>query len=353
MRIARSCTKSLAQVHGSVHICHMDHAMDHAALAREVMRALRGRRSQTAFSRRLGYTSNVAYAWEAGRRYPTAAEMFRAAARVRIDVRRAVTTFFSPQVPEELAELDPARPAYAAAVLRALNGPAPMRVLAARTGLSRSAVSRILAARTQPRLPVFFQLVEAASRRLLDLLAGLVDVASLPAARDEWRRVEAMRRLAVQNPLSESVPRFLELDQYAALPRHRPGWIADRLGIGREEEERTLRDLETAGVIRWDGERWQIDRERFIDTTRFDPHAAAFLRAHWSDQGAARVRAEGEGTFSYLVFTTDDATLEALRALHLRYFREVRALAANAPRNTRVAVVNVHLFTIDGRRPAP
>jgi transcriptional regulator with XRE-family HTH domain len=330
-------------VHADVQICHMDHA----ALAREVMRALRGKRSQTAFGRRLGYRSNVAYAWESGRRYPTAAEMFRAAARTRLDVRAAVASFFHPRLPDALATLDPGKPAYAAALLHALKGPAPMRVLAERTGLSRSAVSRLLTARTQPRLPVFFQLVDAASRRLLDLLAGLVDVSALPAARDEWRRVETMRRLAVQNPLSESVPRFLELDQYAALSKHRPGWIAARLGITREEEERTLRDLETAGVIRWDGTRWRIDRERSIDTTRSDRRAAAFLRGHWSDQGAARVRADRDGTFSYLVFTTDDATLASLRALHLDYFRQLRALVASSPRNTRVAVVNVQLFPID------
>jgi transcriptional regulator with XRE-family HTH domain len=314
------------------------------------MRALRGRRSQTAFSRRLGYSTNVAYAWEAGRRFPTAAEMLRAAARVGVDVRGALAPFFYRQLPDDLATLDPTRPAFVAALLRHLRGPAPMRILADRAELSRSAVSRVLAGKIQPRLPVFLRLVDAASRRLLDLLAGLVDVDAIPSARDEWQRLNAVRRLAAQNPLSESVPRFLELEQYLELPRHRPGWIAEQLGITRDDEERTLRDLETAGVIRWDGVRWQIDRERSVDTTRFDPRAASFLRAYWTDEGAARIRAEGDGTFSYLVFSTDDATLEAIRALHLRYFRELRALAASAPRNSRVAVANVHLFAIDGVR---
>ncbi|HVK71676.1 MAG TPA: helix-turn-helix transcriptional regulator [Kofleriaceae bacterium] len=324
-------------------ICHMDHE----ALARGVMRALRGRRSQTAFSRRLGYATNVAYAWEAGRRFPTAAEMLRAAARAGVDVRRALTPFFYRHLPDDLAQLEPTSPTFVAALLRDLRGPAPMQGLAERTGLSRSAVSRILAGKTEPRLPAFFRLVDAVSRRLLDLLAGLVDVSAIPAARDEWRRLEAVRRLAAENPLSEAVPRFLELEQYARLPRHRPGWIAERLGIARADEERTLRDLETAGVICWDGARWQLDRERSVDTTRFDPGAATFLRAHWTDTAAARIRAGGDGTFSYLVFSTDDATLAAMRELHLRYFRELRALAASAPRNTRVGVAIVQLFALD------
>ncbi|HLU67842.1 MAG TPA: DUF4423 domain-containing protein [Kofleriaceae bacterium] len=321
--------------------------LDHEALARGVMRALRGRRSQVAFSRRLGYSTNVAYAWEAGRRFPTAAEMLRAATLVRVDVRGALSPFFYRALPDSLVHQDPTSRGFVAALLRELRGSVPMQHLAERTGLSRSAISRILAGVTEPRLPAFFRIVDAASRRLLDLLDGLVDLAAVPAARDEWRRLNAVRRLAFDNPLSEAVPRFLELEEYARLRRHRPGWIAERLGISREEEERTLGDLQAAGVIRWDGRRWAIDRERSVDTTRFDPRAARSLRAYWTDQAAQRIRSTGDGLFSYLVFTTDDDTLAAIRELHLRYFRELRALVAASPANRRVAAVNVQLFPLD------
>ena len=46
--------------------------------ARQLLRALRGKRSQVAFSRRLGYRGNPIADWEAGRRTPTAQEMLRA-----------------------------------------------------------------------------------------------------------------------------------------------------------------------------------------------------------------------------------------------------------------------------------
>jgi DNA-binding transcriptional regulator YiaG len=59
--------------------------MDLNVLASELIRALRGPRSQTAFSRRLGYRSNVVYTWEAGIRAPTASETLRAAARVGVE----------------------------------------------------------------------------------------------------------------------------------------------------------------------------------------------------------------------------------------------------------------------------
>jgi transcriptional regulator with XRE-family HTH domain len=297
-------------------------------------------------SRRLGYSTNVAYAWESGRRSPTAAEALRVAARLGVDVRRAIEPFFQGRVPEDLRIGDPTGPEFVAALLRAMRSPGPMEELAARAGLSRSAVSRILAGKVEPRLPAFFRLVDAASRRLLDLLSGFVDVASLPGARQEWTRLEALRRLAMGNPLSEAVPRFLELDQYARLARHRPGWIAERLGISTADEERTLRDLERAGVIHFDGVRWRNDQERSVDTTR-DPRAAARLRAYWTDRARGRITKGGDGLFSYLVFGTDDETLTAIQELRLRFFRELRALVRSSKQSTRVAVANVHLFAID------
>lgn len=320
--------------------------MDYVALAGQTLRALRGRRSQTAFSRRLGYTSNVAYPWESGRRFPTAAETFRAAARTGVDVRAAVEPFFQRQLPDELKTGDPTRPAFVAALLRAARGKLPMHLLASRIGQSRSAVSRILSGATEPRLPTFLELVDASTRRVLDLLAGFVDVGSLPAAKGEWQRVEALRRLAYGNPLSEAVPRFLELEQYAALPRHRPGWIAARLGIDPKDEERTLADLATAGVIQFDGKRWQLDQGRSVDTSR-DPRGSGRLVGHWTRLASERIAAGVDGKFSYLVFGTDDETLAAIYELRLRYVRELRTLVRSAKVATRVMVANIHLYPID------
>lgn len=338
----RKCTFWLAEVHNNVHICDMEHA----ALGSQLLRALRGKRSQTAFSRRLGYTTNVAYPWEAGRRFPTASETLRAAAKVGIDVRRAIEPFFQRRLPDELCSLEPTSPEFVAALLRAARGKAPMHVLGERSGLSRSQISRILAGKNEPRLPTFLSLIDAMTRRLLDLLAGFVDVSALPAARQEWLRLEALRRLAYENPLSEAVPRFIELEQYAALPRHVPGWIAKRLGVSLDDEQRTLRDLQAAGVVHFDGVRWQLDRERSVDTTR-DPHAAAVPRARWTERARARIAAGGEGHFSYLVFGTDEPTLTAIAELRLRFLREMRTLVRNAPNSTRVMVATVHLYPID------
>lgn len=66
---------------------HQDASLEHYhALAIELLRALRGRRSQTAFSKRLGYKSNIAQRWESGHSLPTAASFLTCCMRLGIDV---------------------------------------------------------------------------------------------------------------------------------------------------------------------------------------------------------------------------------------------------------------------------
>src|SRR5690348_9887092 len=111
--------------------------MDYPRLASELLRALRARRSQTAFSRRLGYAANVAYAWESGRRFPAARALFRAGIQNRI-------------APETLRSFAPGMPAAArgarsswgaadtAAFLRALAGDAALVHVARAVGVDRA-----------------------------------------------------------------------------------------------------------------------------------------------------------------------------------------------------------------------
>jgi hypothetical protein len=108
--------------------------MEHARIAREFLRAVRGRRSQQAFSRRLGYASNVAVKWEAGRRMPVASEALRACTRAGIDVARALEHFHQPTA----ALLGTHTDKHVAAWLAAQRGAQAIASIAQRAGVCRS-----------------------------------------------------------------------------------------------------------------------------------------------------------------------------------------------------------------------
>lgn len=67
--------------------------MELEVVARQLLRAVGGKRSRVAFARKLGYRGNPVADWEASRGSPTAAEALRACEAAGIDVVAAFARF--------------------------------------------------------------------------------------------------------------------------------------------------------------------------------------------------------------------------------------------------------------------
>jgi DNA-binding phage protein len=320
-------------------------AIDYELLSCDFMRALRGKRSQPAFSKRVGYRTNVAYMWEAGRSYPTAAVALHAAQRAGVDLRGALTRFYR-VVPGWLAHhADPATPEAVCALLEDLRASRPMVQVAAAIGKSRFAVARWFHGEAQPRLPDFFRLVEGVTLRLLDFVAAFVDPEQLPSVRSAWRQLETSRRAAYDAPWTHAVLRALELDAYRALARHERGWIAARLGISPQEERRCLKLLASTGQIRRRRGRWVAAEVSTVDTRR-DPEAAARLRSFWAQVGLERASADPGAVLSFNLGTLAAHDMERVRELHRRYFSELRAIIASSQPGEQILLANVQLVRL-------
>lgn len=301
--------------------------MDYEQLSAELLRGLRGKRSQQALCRRLGAKSNVVHQWERGHSFPSAARTLQVAARVGVDVPAAFRDFYR-TAPRWLDELDPASPQGVAAFLADLRGSTSVVELSRYSGKSRFAVARFLSGDAEPRLPDFLRLIEAASLRLLDFIEQLVDPRALPSIRQQWEQLNVARRLAYDEPWSQAVLRALELSSYASLEQHTAGWIARRIGISEDEEAQCLQRLNDSGQILWQDSRWKIKSVIALDTRR-DPDAARRLRAWWLRRGAARIEA-GDRGLMYNLLGVSSADLERLRELQKAYLTEVRAIVARS-----------------------
>ncbi|HMI92993.1 MAG TPA: DUF4423 domain-containing protein [Polyangiales bacterium] len=319
--------------------------MDYARLASELMRAARGASSQPAFSRWLGFRSNVAYAWESGRAYPTAAELLAVFERRGVSLR-ALFERFHGRKPRWLKAAALAAPETVAAFLDELRGRQPLSRLAASAGVSRYALARWLRAESEPRAPDFLRLVDVASHRVLDFVALLTDPAALPSAAESWRKLEASRRAAYELPLSQAVLRSLELSAYRALPRHVPGWISERLGIARELEQQSLGLLEQGGHVRMHEGRYEPLATDVVDLRR-DPERAWLSRGAWTDLARERLAARSPGNYAYNVFGVSARDLERIRELQARHFRELRDLIARSQPVERVVLMIQHLIPLD------
>ena len=132
--------------------------VDYQQLSIELVRALRGKRSQTAMSRRAGYRSSAVHRWESGRSWPTAASFLHACQSLGLDVARAYSTFFQRR-PQWLDTLDPCSAEAVASFLRQLRGKTPIAQLAKQTRFNRFSLARWFLGTAEPKLPQLLCLI--------------------------------------------------------------------------------------------------------------------------------------------------------------------------------------------------
>lgn len=330
--------------------CYILRHMDFQTVAVQLVRALRGPRSQTACNRRLGYTSNVLHAWETGARKPTMSDLWRLAALARVDVHSALRSILRKadvslgQVAGS-SELDIDGRVW----LTELTTGWTAAELARELNCNRNTVARWFQGTTEPKAHQVLHLVQLTTQRLLDFIALFVplsDIAALARSSEDLRR---QRILAYEMPWAHAVLRALEIEEYRQLPQHQPGFIATRLGLELEQEEAAIGALSQAKQIRRSRGLWRPTRVLSVDTSLMRA-ADVELKRYWAELGSQRVSEQAlqkGALFSYNVFTISEEGYQQIRRAHLEYYDRLRAIVAEHQAPTRVVLANVHLIPLD------
>ncbi len=304
--------------------------------ARQVARAVRGRRSQLAFSRRLGFRSNVAADWEGGHRAPTAALLLRGMERVGIDVAAGFHAFHAEAAPH----LEEGLPAW----LRALRGQARQQHLAQRAGCSRHQIRRWLSGEAEPRLPDFLRLVHALTGRAPDWVAALVDIEQVPALAGAHRVARTAARLAYDHPWAAAVRMLVNTEAYRADPTD--AFLAEALGLPHEALREAVEALQAAGLVRRHRGSLQPVSSFTAEATA-SPEDRRRLKAHWAKVATDRLHhPRADDLVSLNLITLSRADLKRVHDLQRAYFRELRSLvAASAPEEV-AALVMMHTVSL-------
>jgi transcriptional regulator with XRE-family HTH domain len=313
-------------------------------VSQQLLRALRGKRTQQAFARKLGYRANPITDWEHGRRTPTANEALSVAARSGVDVVAAFARF-APTVP-----LQSDRGVYLLdRWMRQLLGTTSITELSARLGRSRPAVSRWLSGSAKPRLPAFLEFVDAATGRAPDLVAELVPIERVPALKARFDVAQAARRVALERPWTEAILRVLETAQYRALQAHDSDWIARQLGLDAAEIARNLALLCEADVVVERGGKFTEHHALNVDT-RGGKEALRGIKAHWLRVAAERaLDPQATDLFAYNVCSCSSEDMLRIKDLLRATYQEVRAIVAGSERCDDVGLINLQFM----RWPAP
>lgn len=309
-------------------------------MSRELVRLLRGRRTQTGLSQKLGYRSNVVFAWENGRDVPSARKFFQLIELVGKDPRGILRGFRRGE-----PDCSPTTLAGLSEWLRMLAGNHDTHQLVRALGRDRHAIGRWLRGQTEIPLPVFLRFIEVTTLGLLDFLACFVDPRQLASVSESYARLEAARVSAREKPWTHAIVHMVDLPSYAALPRHEPGWFASRLGISTRDERECLELLVQMGRLRDECGRYRSVESLNVDV-RTDAEATRRLASFWMHQGAERVLIPESGRFAFNTFAISRADLSRLRELESRYFAELRSIVAQSEPAEAVAVATFQLFPL-------
>ena len=141
--------------------------------------------------------------------------------------------------------------------------------------------------------------------------------------------------------------RVLGSTAYAQLSQHRPGFIAELIGISKREEQRSLMLLRRAGAVYKQGGRYRVLDATSVDT-RGDRDRVTALLQHWSSVARDRVpeRRRGREYYAYNVCALSARDFERLREVLARAFAEIRSIVAASNPEERVALVNLQLLDL-------
>ena len=327
--------------------------MDYSTVAVQLVRALRGPRSQAACNRRLGYSSNVLHAWETGVRKPAMSDLWRLAVLGHVDLDAALRSILrKPDVNlSTLAGSGTSAASYidGRAWLTELTVGWSAVELARELQCNRNTVARWFQGQTEPKVHQVLHLVQLTTQRLLDFIACFVPLSEIPALARSAEDLRRQRLLAYEMPWAHAVLRALEIEDYRQLPQHRPGFLASKLGLSLEQEEVALGALAQAKQIRKSRGLWRPTRVLSVDTSTLRA-ADVELKRYWARVGSERVseQALAQGAlFSYNVFTVSEQGYQQIRRAHLEYYDRLRAIVAEHQEPTKVVLANVHLIPLD------
>jgi len=308
--------------------------IDFETVASELLRALRGHRSQVQFSRRLGYSSNMSAEWESGRRYPSARTMFCAAERVGVSLDEALGHFDPKSAGFFTSE------SRVSAWLSSFRGDRSLEELAASTGYTRHQVGRWLTGKSRMRLPCFLALLQGLTGRLPRFVSLLVPIDRVPSLASEFTRRQQLRQIAQDNPWASAVLMLLGTQQYAALNRHDDQWLAQRLGTDEATLEQCMSILRREGLVQMaSGGKYRLTSKTQIDLNtaplerkRHLAHAALSRRPH----------RDGDTRVDIHFYAVDRSEQQRIDALTDRYLRDLAAIGTSSGTPEATGIIAVH-----------
>lgn len=323
--------------------------MNYGRVKHELLRALRGDRTQLELSRRLGYSFNQVGKWESDAKRLKWPDFYDLCEVVGAPIDRALREVFL------VIQEDPREPLSVIQALRCFHGSMPLPTISKKLHCHISVLRRWIAGTVVPDVEAIFGLMDLRKGFFPLFLSKLAPVDSLPSVQDRILADELTRSRIKTDPELVSVELALRLEAYKALPTHSDSFIAQATSLRIADVQERLRWLESSGRIRLTNGKYATVRN--LDNLTGDPVAVARLRRHWAQRTLDRfdtpngvpTNSKLRPNFqSCLVCTVSKQEMSRIFDILNRCFEEIRQLESPTPQaEDEIRVLMMDFFSPD------
>ena len=308
-------------------------------LAQELVHACRGRRSQTALSKRLGFKSNQLYRWEAGLRgigWPDFAALCQSCG---LPLKQTLTTrlgYYGP--PEDVSSL-----------VSFLLGDLPIKTAEERLGFSLQMLRRWRRGDGIPDLYQILKVVDVLQGRLLEFVNGIVGPNKIDTLKDRQERSHQERVIRNSFPMSNVVCSILETEDYKKHSTHPSGWLANVLGISIQDECHLLELLMQVGAVTLTDGKY-VSTGKGLELSTADIAVSIRNRAYWSKFAPSMLDQSTSippgSMFGWTVFAISESAFQQVREKLREAYSQILA-TANSDLQGKTSVKIINLQCVD------
>lgn len=307
-------------------------------LEKELLRAIRGNRSQNQLNHKLGYNFNRIAKWESGAQKIPWSNFVDLCLTCRVGLPAALKRTFLIKRHEIKNEQK---------VVKLIIGDSPLEDIAKNLKTSKYSISSLFTGKTSPKLNTILQLINSKSEGLLyafiSELVDTKDIASIKHLRDSF---ETEINFFSKNPIAMGITHAMLTNGYKNLKKHKIGFIASLLNISVKEEQFLIKKLEENQIIINKNGKYILNEESglfFIDTEG---------AIYWSEQCVERLKDRNKRS-KYDIFhfqmspTSSEAFLKVRELFNIFVQNATDVLDSDLNKNQdNVLLINSHIVEL-------
>lgn len=270
-------------------------------------------------SRRLGYRHNQVYLWKNNRREFYWKDFENLCDRFNLPLKEKIRVYYLPS----------GETGFASLVAHQIKGKIKTEIRV-RYSLSPSKLSRWSTGKASPPFDLACEIFDFASICFLEFLNSVLGASSSPTIQKELKRRNQIKQALYRAEYIGALAPAVELKSYRSLKKHKPGFLAEKIGISIQEEEYGLKVLEDAGVLYFADGIYKLKSYRLYTGDSRDD----FLKIidYWSKRAAKINKQESvKSFFGYRVFGITSEGLQKLKMAQVNYYSEISQVLQGEP----------------------